>query len=100
MARPTSYSELLRTVLDGLLEAIPADGGAILALKEGSDFERLAQRNRDPAVTGYPALPASVIDEVLKTREAILAEHGARARVLSGHETRADAGILSLLCVR
>src|SRR5579884_3054890 len=47
MGAAISYQDLLRVVLDGLLDAIPADGGAILSLPEGREPQRLIQRNRD-----------------------------------------------------
>ena len=39
MGSCTTYEELARTVLDGLLEAIAAEVGAILTMKEGEELD-------------------------------------------------------------
>src|SRR5262245_43779139 len=46
MASAATYEELTRIVLDGLLEAVPAEVGAILTMKEGRDLEVTAHRHR------------------------------------------------------
>jgi len=53
MGSAATTDELANVVLDGLLDAIPADVGAILTLGDGRDLDLLAYRQRDPAVQTY-----------------------------------------------
>jgi len=53
MGSANTHDELVRIVLDGLLEAVPAEAGAILMAKEGKEFEVSAHRHRDPSVHRY-----------------------------------------------
>ena len=87
MGSCTTYEDLARTVLDGLLEAVPAEVGAILTVKEGRDLEVTAHRHRDPSIKTYTRVSDYVSNEVLRTREAILAEDVARDRYLRNRES-------------
>lgn len=53
MASAASYEELVRIVLDGLLEAVPAEVGAILTMTEDRDLQVTAYRHRDPSIRDY-----------------------------------------------
>ena len=88
----------LRIVLDGLLEGIPAEVGAILTVKEGRESELTAHRHRDPSVHTYHKVSEYVSNEVLSSREAVLAENVARDRYLRNRESLADLGATSLIC--
>jgi Nif-specific regulatory protein len=98
MGSCTTYEELVRTVLDGLLPAIPAEVGAILTAKEGRDLEVTAHRHRDPSIKTYTRVSEYVTNEVLRTREAILAEDVARDRYLRNRESLTSLGATSLIC--
>jgi Nif-specific regulatory protein len=98
MGSAATYQELVQTVLDGLLEAIPADVGAILTVKEGRDLEVAAHRQRDPSVKTYHKVSQFVSNEVLSTREAILAEDVSRDQLLRNRESLSDLGATSLIC--
>jgi Nif-specific regulatory protein len=98
MGSAESYQDLVQVVLDGLLEAIPADTGAILSLNEAGDVEVTAHRNRDTAARGYVKVSNYVSSEVLATREAILAEDVARNQHLRQRESIRDMGTTSLIC--
>ncbi|MBM4067428.1 MAG: FHA domain-containing protein [Planctomycetes bacterium] len=98
MGSAGSEDELTRTVLDGLLEAVPAEAGAILTLLEERNLEILAQRHRDPSEHEYAPLPDGVVKEVLDVKEAILAEDTARDRYLRHDEPATKAGATSLIC--
>jgi transcriptional regulator with GAF, ATPase, and Fis domain len=98
MGSAGSYEELVRIVLDGLLEAIPAEVGAILTLKEGRDLEVTAHRHRDPSIKTYARVSEFVTHEVIASREAILAEDVARDRYLRNRESLTDLGATSLIC--
>ncbi len=98
MGSAPSYDELTRIVLDGLLEAIPADVGAILTLKEGRELQVAAHRHRDQRAKTYHKVSQYVSNEVLTSREAILAEDVARDQYLKGRDSISDLGATSLIC--
>jgi len=98
MGSATSPEELARTVLDGLLEAVPAEVGALLTLKEGRELEVTAHRHRDPSIKIYNRVSEFVTNEVLASREAILAEDVARDRYLRNRESLTHLGATSLIC--
>src|SRR5262245_10787525 len=82
MGGAATQAELVQIVLDGLLEGIPAEVGAVLALKEGRELEVLAYRHRDPNAKTYHKVSQFVSNEVLSAREAVLAENVAGDRYL------------------
>jgi len=98
MGSAGTRDELMRIVLDGLLEAIPAEGGAILILPEGRDLELAAQRNRDPSIHSYAPLSPFVAKEVISGKEAILAEDTARDRYLRDNSSQGESAATSLIC--
>jgi Nif-specific regulatory protein len=122
MGSAGNYEELCRIVLDALLEATPAEVGAILTLAQppagtakpaaraepaaegkpkslrGADLEVTASRHRDPSRHEYARVSEYVSNEVLDSREAILAEDVARDRHLRNRESLSDLGASSLIC--
>jgi DNA-binding NtrC family response regulator/pSer/pThr/pTyr-binding forkhead associated (FHA) protein len=119
MGSAGSYDEVCRIVLDALLEAIPADVGAILSVARngngrgqaesepgieagkslrGLELEVTAHRHRDPSVQEYTRVSEYVSNEVLAGREAILAEDVARDRYLRNRESLTALGASSLIC--
>ena len=113
MASAVTYDELCRIVLDALLEAIPAEVGAILTTApdvsgdgagagptagRGAELEVTAHRHRDPSVRSYTRVSEYVSNEVLAGREAILAEDVARDRHLRNRESLSELGATSLIC--
>ncbi len=119
MGSASTYDELCRIVLDALLEAIPAEVGAILSIARDSDgppagarvasadtgkalrgieLEVTAHRHRDPSINEYKRVSEYVSNEVLASREAILAEDVARDRYLRNRESLSDLGATSLIC--
>jgi transcriptional regulator with GAF, ATPase, and Fis domain len=97
MGSAPNYDELVRIVLDGLLEAIPAEVGAILSLVDG-ELEVTAFRHRDSSAQSYHRVSEYVTNEVLASREAVLAEDVARDRYLRNRESIASLGATSLIC--
>jgi Nif-specific regulatory protein len=91
-------SELVTIVLDVLLQAAPADVVAILNVKPDRELELVESRNRDPNARTYHRVSQYVSNEVLSSREAILAEDVASDRHLRGRESLADMGATSLIC--
>jgi transcriptional regulator with GAF, ATPase, and Fis domain/pSer/pThr/pTyr-binding forkhead associated (FHA) protein len=127
MGSANNYEELCRIVLDALLEAIPAEVGAILSAARdpngrgsppvgvragttdhpapaapkslrGTEMEVTVHRHRDPSLHDYQRVSEYVSNEVLATREAILAEDVARDRYLRNRESLNDLGATSLIC--
>jgi Nif-specific regulatory protein len=98
MGSAGTYQELVGIVLDTLLQAIPADAGAILSVKEGRQLELTAHRHRDPSISTYSKVSEFVSNEVLSSREAILAEDVARDQYLRARESITELGATSLIC--
>jgi Nif-specific regulatory protein len=98
MGSASTHEELVRIVLDGVLEAVPAEVGAILTLKEGRDFEVTAHRHRDPSIHTYAPVSEFLTHEVVASKEAILAEDVARDRYLRQRESLTHIGATSLIC--
>jgi transcriptional regulator with GAF, ATPase, and Fis domain len=97
MGSAGSREELLRIVLDGLLEAIPAEATAILSLPEGGELEVEAFRHRDPSVHRHVPLSDYIAREVLAGKEAILAEDLSRDHYLRNPADKSGAGATSLI---
>jgi transcriptional regulator with GAF, ATPase, and Fis domain len=116
MGSATTLQELAEGVLDGLLEATPAEVGAILLTPRGPSgegtqlgdrhgrglgaprpLELTALRQRGPA-KGYTRVSEYVSTEVMTSREAILAEDVAHDRYLSNRESLSELGATSLIC--
>jgi transcriptional regulator with GAF, ATPase, and Fis domain len=98
MGAASTYQELARIVLDGLLEAIPAEVGAVLTVKEGRELEVTAHRHRDPSIRSYTRVSEFVTNEVIAGKEAILAEDVSRDRYLRSRESLTHIGATSLIC--
>ncbi len=98
MGSAGSYQDLAGIVLDGLLEGVPAEVGAVLTLKEGRELEVTAHRHRDPSIRTYTRVSEYVTNEVIAGKEAILAEDVARDRYLRNRESLTNLGATSLIC--
>jgi transcriptional regulator with GAF, ATPase, and Fis domain len=114
MGSATNYDDLCRIVLDALLEAIPAEVGAILFVPRGDgqgpraidagkssrgvEMEVAAHRHRDPSINTYKRVSEYVGNEVLASREAILAEDVARDRYLRNRDSLNEMGATSVIC--
>src|SRR5262249_54959525 len=112
MGSAATYQELVEVVLGGLLEATAAEVGAILSVprpegseapsperpSRGQELEVTAYRHRDPGAKGYVRVSEFVSNEVLASKEAILAEDVARDRFLRIRESLSDLGATSLIC--
>jgi transcriptional regulator with GAF, ATPase, and Fis domain len=98
MASAGSYEDLVRVVLDGLLEAVPAEVGAILSMTEDRELQVTAYRHRDPSIREYSPVSEFVTSEVLASKEAILAEDVSRDRYLRQRESIRRLAVTSLIC--
>jgi Nif-specific regulatory protein len=93
-----TYQKLVELVLQGLLDATCADAGAILTLREGQDLELTDHRHRDPSVQSYVRVSHFLSNEVLSSKEAILAEDVAQHPDLQHRDSLQQAGARSLIC--
>jgi Nif-specific regulatory protein len=109
MGEAETVDVLCKIVLEGLLEAIPAEVGAILTVPKGrevpagqaargTELEVAAYRHRSGREHRYKRVSEFVSNEVLATREAILAEDIERNRHLKARESISDMGATSLIC--
>lgn len=132
MGSANEEAELVRIVLDALIEATSAEVGAILSLQKreprsrknsdgddepegtlsghpltsealskvrrGQGLNLVAYRHRDPSRQGYLKPSEYVSNEVLASKEAILAENVARDRYLRARESLSNLGATSLIC--
>lgn len=98
MGSAASYQEMVQRVLDAVLDAVPADAGAIMAVKEGRELELIAHRQRDGRPPGYVKISQYVSNEVMASKEAILAEDVSRDKHLQNRESLADLRATSLIC--
>jgi Nif-specific regulatory protein len=96
-AAPT-YQHLADVVLEGLLQAVDAEVGAVLTVGEGRQIEITSVR---PLATGkrlYSPVSEFVTNEVLSAKEAILAEDVAHHRYLRQRDSITQLGATSLIC--
>jgi Nif-specific regulatory protein len=97
MGAATTFDELVEVVLQGLLEATRADMGALLTVHAEGRLEVRAVRARH-AHERYSQVSDFVSQEVLRTREAVLAEDITRHRQLSMRDSLEAIGASSLIC--
>lgn len=98
MGSAESQEDLVRLVLDGLLELVQAEVGAVLFLKENRELEVVAHKSREDRLPKYQKVSQYVSNEVLQTRQAILAEDVAQDRHLKIRESLTDLQVTSLIC--
>jgi Nif-specific regulatory protein len=102
MGAATTYQELVQIVLNGLLEATPADAGAILTQREGRDprgtLEVTDHRHRDLDNHTYVRVSQFLSNEVQASREALLAVDVAEHPHLQHRESIQEVGAHSLIC--
>jgi Nif-specific regulatory protein len=91
-------SEVVSIVLDVLLQATPADVVAVLSVKPDRELEMMEYRHRNASVKTYNRVSQYVSNEVLNSREAVLAENVAEDRHLRTRESLSDLGATSLIC--
>jgi transcriptional regulator with GAF, ATPase, and Fis domain len=97
MGTAETLEELVEVVIDGLLEGINAEVGAVLAIKEGRETELLAHRQRDAKQT-YHKVSQFVSAEVLSSKEAILFENILADPALRNRESLTELKVGSLIC--
>jgi transcriptional regulator with GAF, ATPase, and Fis domain len=98
MGSAMNYHELADIVLDGLIEAVSAEVGAILTIKEGRETEITSVRPDGAAKRVYSPVSDFVTKDVMSSKEAILAEDVSRHRYLSQRDSLTQLGATSLIC--
>ncbi|MBX9623726.1 MAG: sigma 54-interacting transcriptional regulator [Gemmataceae bacterium] len=98
MADAATPAELAELVVDALFRATPAEVAAVLALKEGREFEPVAYRHRGPGQQTYHKVSNFLSHEVLSTKQAVLAENVAQERHLKDRDSIAELRVASLIC--
>ncbi len=106
MGSAVTFEDVCKMVLTALLEATPAEVGAVLTVKgdpgnkplRGTELEVASHRHRDPSRHDYRRVSEYVSNEVLASREAVLAEDVARDRYLRNRESLSELGATSLIC--
>lgn len=93
MGEASDNHELVNSILEDLLDATPADNAAVLVVTDRQELKLTAIKAKDKTKTNVQ-LPAAVLQEVLRTRQAVLAEDKNRLRNPKG----AENGISSLIC--
>ena len=98
MADATTPAELGELVVDALFRATPAEVCAVLALKEGREFEPVVYRHRGPGHETYHKVSNFVSHEVYSSKQAVLAENVALERHLKDRDSIAELKVASLIC--
>jgi Nif-specific regulatory protein len=98
MGAATSDEELADVVLSGLLAAVRAEVGAFLTVKEGREMEVTAVRPVEVAKKNYSPVSEFVTNEVMSSKEAVLAEDVSRHQFLSKRDSLTSLGATSLIC--
>src|SRR5947209_919146 len=92
MGATATYEELAQVVLAGLLDAIHAEVGAFITIKEGREMEVTAVRPPEVERRTYSPVSEFVTNEVLSSKEAVLAEDVSRNRFLSQRDSITSLG--------
>lgn len=98
MADAATPAELGELAIDAIFRATPAEVGAVLARKEGREFEPVVYRHRGPGQQTYHKVSNFLSHEVLATKQAVLAENVALERHLKDRDSIADLKVASLIC--
>jgi transcriptional regulator with GAF, ATPase, and Fis domain len=99
MGNAHTVEELAEAVLLGLFEGVPAENGAVMAVKAGRELELLAHRSRDGKIRTYHKSSQLVSNAVLDSREAILADNVLHDPQYSTRDSIRDLKAGSLICV-
>ncbi len=99
MGSAKSVEELAEAVLAGLFSGVPAENGAVMAVKPGRELELLAHRSRDGTIRTFHKASQLVSSEVLDGREAIRADNVLNDPQYSSRDSIRDLKAGSLICV-
>ncbi len=98
MGAAETEQEIVKLVLDGLMEIVKTEVGAVLFMNDEDELELQAHRHRDEEFPKYQNVSQFVSAEVLKSKQAILAEDVSQDRHLRVRESLTDLQVSSLIC--
>jgi Nif-specific regulatory protein len=98
MGEVDTIEELAGVVINGLLDAVPADVGAVLTVRDDRELELLAYKTRNPNQQTYHKVSSFISSEALNTRQAILAEDVTTHELLKGRDSLSELHASSLIC--
>ncbi|HXD88977.1 MAG TPA: sigma 54-interacting transcriptional regulator [Urbifossiella sp.] len=98
MADAANPVELGELAVDAIFRASPAEVCAVLALKDGREFEPVVYRHRGPGHETYHKVSNFVSHEVSSSKQAVLAENVALERHLKDRDSIAELKVASLIC--
>ncbi len=98
MAEAANPTELCELVVDAVFRATPAEVGAVLSLKEGRELAPVIHRTRGSGSPTYHKVSNFVSNEVLSTRQAVLAENVAADKTLKNRDSLTELRVASLIC--
>ncbi len=98
MASASDTTELCTLAVDAVFRATPAEVVAILKFKEPREFELLVNRSRTTGPATYHKVSHYVSNEVLSTKQAVLAENVAANATLKNRDSIAELRVASLIC--
>ena len=98
MADAQTPADLGELAVAALLRATPAEVGAVLAFGEGRELEPIVYASRYPGRPTYHKVSRFVSQEVLTSKQAVLAENVAGDRHLKDRESLTELRAASLIC--
>src|SRR5262249_53750938 len=98
MGASETQEELVELVLDGLMDLVKAEVGAVLFLNDQNELTLQAHRHREGQFPKYQKVSQYVSNEVVTSRQAILAEDVSQDRHLRIRESLTDLQVSSLIC--
>lgn len=98
MGEVDTVADLAAVVLSGLLEAVPADVGAVLTVRDERELDLLAYKTRNPNQQTYHKVSTFISTEVLSTRQAILAEDVTTNAQLKERDSLQELHATSVIC--
>ena len=99
MGSAKTLEDLAEAVLTGLFAGVPAENGAVMAVKAGRDLQTLAHRSRDGKIRTYHKASQLVSNAVLDSGEAILADNVLNDPQYSTRDSIRELRAGSLICV-
>src|SRR6266568_1482263 len=98
MGASENQDELVELVLDGLMDLVKAEVGAVLFLSDDNELVLQKHRHREGQLPKYQKVSQYVSNEVVTSRQAILAEDVSQDRHLRIRESLTDLQVSSLIC--
>ena len=98
MSEAKTEEELAELVLNALLQSTPAEVGAFVAVSESGEQRLLGYINRIIPGKSYHQVSDTVSQEVMSSRQAVLAEDVSANEDLSSRDSLTELRVASLIC--